>query len=98
MAKKHIAAASVLVVMLVSLGSVPVVAATGTQAQSTGKTAKDDTSKRVCRNLVLSGSRLSTRFCRSQADWERDAEKAQRDHLDSRLNHSSRDGANNVPK
>lgn len=95
MVKKRIGAASILAVALVWLGSGPVIAATGTQAQATTKTAKEDKSKRVCRNLTLTGSRLTTRLCRSQEEWDRDAEKAQRDQLDSRFNQSSRDGAMN---
>jgi hypothetical protein len=30
----------------------------------------NDTSRRVCRNLVRSGTRLSTRYCRTQAEWD----------------------------
>lgn len=35
-----------------------------------GKTAKDDKSRRICRNVVPSGSRLSTRICRTKAQWD----------------------------
>lgn len=44
---------------------------------SKGKKAKEDPSKRVCRNLILSGSRLSTRVCRTQQQWDESRDKAQ---------------------
>jgi len=97
MAKKSFGAATALAVGLVCLGSGPVFAAQDTTAAAMPAKAKKDTSRRLCRNLVLSGTRLSTRFCRTDEDWDRDERKAQRDHLDSRLHHSSRDGGH-TPK
>jgi hypothetical protein len=96
MMKKRFCAASALALGLVWFGAGPVAASTQTSA--TNKAAKEDTSRRVCKNLVLSGSRLTTRFCRSQEEWDRDEEKAQRDQLESRFNHSSRDGEMNKPR
>jgi hypothetical protein len=46
-----------------------------------GKSAKDDSGRKVCRNLVLSGTRLSTRTCRTQAQWDEAALAAQESAL-----------------
>ena len=35
------------------------------------KVADKSGSKRVCRNIVVSGSRLSSRICRTQAAWDK---------------------------
>jgi hypothetical protein len=51
-----------------------------------------DGSKRVCRNLVLTGSRMTKRHCRSQAEWDADAERARRDLQNGQLYGNSRDG------
>nr|WP_295373292.1 hypothetical protein [uncultured Sphingosinicella sp.] len=45
------------------------------------KVADKSGSRRVCRNLVVSGSRLSSRICRTQADWD----KAMTDTQDAAL-------------
>ena len=42
------------------------------------KAAAKDPAKRVCKSVIPSGSRLSVRTCRTQADWDAEAEKAQR--------------------
>jgi hypothetical protein len=39
--------------------------------------AKDDTSRRVCRTIVPSGSRLTTRICKTQEQWDAAQEKTQ---------------------
>jgi hypothetical protein len=61
------------------------------QAKSSAK----DTSRRVCRNLVASGTRLSARSCRTQADWDKDAENARIFLEKGQLSGSARDGAAN---
>jgi hypothetical protein len=38
---------------------------------------KADTSKRVCRNLTPSGSRLTKRVCRTQEEWAAAMDKTQ---------------------
>lgn len=54
-----------------------------------------DPSKKVCRNLVLTGSRMTKRFCRTQAEWDQSAAKAQ-DHLrDGQVDGYRRDGEMN---
>jgi len=37
--------------------------------------AKTDTSRRVCRNLVPTGSRMSGRVCKTQAEWDASRDK-----------------------
>ena len=49
------------------------------------KAAKDDPSRRVCKNVVRVGTRLSTRICRTQAEWARSMDKTQDGHLQSLL-------------
>ena len=70
-------------------------AADGTSASTPAEAAKKDPSKRVCRNLTLTGSRMTTRHCRSQADWDRDQKKAQDWVQDGQLNGARRDGESN---
>lgn len=48
----------------------------GSAAEAYKGKAKDDPSKRVCRNITPSGSRLTTRICRTKAEWERSQTKA----------------------
>ena len=42
---------------------------------------KNDTGKRVCREVTPTGTRMIKRICRSADEWERDADAAQR-HMD----------------
>ncbi len=64
---------------------------TGGSADGAGerKSAAKDAGKKVCRNLIISGSRLSTRSCRTQADWD----KAALDAQDSALQQQTGPGA-----
>lgn len=39
------------------------------------KKAKADTSRRICRNVVPTGSRMSGRICRTQAEWDASRDK-----------------------
>ena len=66
------------------LGAAPAVAdeAAGT---SQPKKAKSDTSRIICRNLVPSGTRMSSRICRTQAEWDASRDKSQ----DNLLRHQS---------
>lgn len=61
--------------------------ATGSEAK-----AKPDKSKKVCRTIVKSGTRFGQRYCRSQEDWDKDAETAGRYLEDGQWNGSRRDG------
>lgn len=38
---------------------------------------KNDTGKRVCRVLTPTGSRFTTRVCKTAEEWQRDEQKAQ---------------------
>lgn len=58
------------------------VAATGASSaaadvQAEPKATAKDTSRRICRNLTPSGSRLNRRVCRRQAEWDESADAAQ---------------------
>lgn len=46
-------------------------------AVAKGKKAKDDTSRRVCRVITPTGSRMTTRICKTQAEWDASQDKAQ---------------------
>lgn len=56
-------------------------AVAGQTAASSGgeerRKASDDPNRRVCRTIVQSGSRLSSRVCRTQADWDREMRETQ---------------------
>lgn len=89
-------------VMAMGLGVMWTDIAAAQDASSTGgvvdpdaKAKKKDPNRRVCRNVVISGTRLSERHCRSAADWERDAERAQRDVQEGQVEGSRRDGEMN---
>jgi hypothetical protein len=45
------------------------------------KKAKTDTSRKICRITVPTGSRMTTRICRTQAEWARSMDKAQESML-----------------
>ena len=73
------------------------VAASASEATaSTSEKAKPDKSKRVCRTVVISGTRLGERYCRTKEDWDRDTEKARRNLEDAQLNGYRRDGEANT--
>ena len=40
--------------------------------------SKPDKSKKVCKTIVTTGTRFSTRHCRSKEDWDKDAEASRR--------------------
>jgi hypothetical protein len=51
--------------------------------------AKDDASRRVCKMVMPTGSRLALRTCRTKAEWERQALQYQRDAEQQRRNHEA---------
>jgi hypothetical protein len=72
-------------------------AATGS-AVETQRKANDARTRRVCRTIMPTSSRLTTRVCRTQAEWD----ESMREQQDSFLEHNfdqtrtgPRDGANN---
>ena len=98
MGAKSILAASALAIGFGALWASPGVtgepaAAAATAAQP--KAARNDRSRRVCRNLVRSGTRLSTRYCRTQQEWDEAAEGARRLVQEGQVEGSSRDGEMN---
>jgi hypothetical protein len=56
---------------------------------SKAKQAKIDEGRRVCRNLVPSGSRISARICKTQAEWDRAMDKTQEGVLQQQLHQQS---------
>lgn len=52
-------------------------AASGEPVAAPAASNKDETRK-ICRNMAITGSRLSKRYCRTQAQWDADAETTQR--------------------
>lgn len=55
-------------------------------AQPAASPIKNDTGKRICRTITPTGSRLSQRVCRTQADWDKDSDETQRNMQDMRNN------------
>jgi cytochrome c556 len=58
-------------------------------SSAAAKPDKNDRSRRVCREIVPSGSRLGARICRTQAEWDRDEAKAQDAVLRHQTNEST---------
>lgn len=83
--------------LAISLGGMSVHAAepAGEAAGAEAK-AKPDKSKKVCRTIVKSGTRFSQRHCRSQEDWDKDAETAGRYLEEGQWNGTRRDGEMNT--
>ena len=71
--------------------------ATGAQAAEDSAKA-EDTSKRVCRNIRPTGSRMTTRVCKTADQWQRDTDKTQKMVMEGNLNGSRRDGEFNFPR
>ena len=64
----------------------------GGPARGAGQDQQGRPSRRICRNLVLSGTRLSRRSCRTARAWEEDAEAARRMQSDNAYDGQYRDG------
>jgi hypothetical protein len=77
-----------------AVASDPDTVATGQQASP----SKKDTSKRVCRTIVPSGTRMGTRSCRTQAEWDASADKAARFLERGQQEGSRRDGEFNTSR
>jgi hypothetical protein len=71
--------------LAMGLGALSTAPAAAEDGAKKPKLAKDDPSRRVCKNVVRVGTRLSTRICRTQAEWARGMDKAQDGHLQSML-------------
>ena len=57
--------------------------------QAEPKATAKDNSRRICRNLTPSGSRLTRRVCRTQAQWDDTADTAQEGLLKHQIDQSS---------
>jgi hypothetical protein len=69
-----------LAIGLGALGAAPAFAAEG-DGGAKPKKAKDDTSRRVCKSVVPTGSRMSGRICRTKAEWDAAMDKSQENVL-----------------
>jgi hypothetical protein len=88
---------SLMATALLVIGAIPSVPAAIAQ-EGAGKPkpgSAADPSKKVCRNLVLTGSRMTKRFCRTQAEWDQSAAKAQDFLRDGQTDGYRRDGEMN---
>jgi hypothetical protein len=54
---------------------------------------KNDPSRKICQSIVPSGSRLSTRICKTRAEWDRARDKSQ----DGVLQHQVRESTGMEP-
>jgi hypothetical protein len=62
----------------IALGALFIASAFASPAGAKDKKAdKDDPNRMVCRTLTMSGSRISSRYCRTKADWDRDERETQ---------------------
>ena len=86
MGAMRIVAIAALALGLSSLGTVPAVAAEGAKKP---KMADDDPSRRVCKNMIPVGTRLSTRVCRTQKEWAAGMDKTQDGVLKSQMTDST---------
>jgi hypothetical protein len=93
MSGKSIMAAIALAVGIAAFGTGSAVAAYGaSEAGDGGKSAKTDRSRRVCRSIVLSGTRMATRYCRTQEEWDRSSDKSRDFLLEGQMKNARRDG------
>jgi hypothetical protein len=83
MGGKRIVTALVAALALGAMGSGGVLPAEASAKKA--KADKDDPSRRVCRSIVPTGSRLPTRVCRTQAQWDESRQKSQDGLLDTQM-------------
>lgn len=97
MAMKPMVAASALAMGFGALWASPgLTGGSAPAATAESQPKANETSRRVCRNLVRSGTRLSTRYCRTQAEWDAAGEGARRFLQEGQEEGSFRDGQANV--
>ena len=86
MGAKPIARVSAVIAVAAMLAGTAFVSAAGVAAAPDTQTdTKDPRSRRVCRTVMPSGSRLTTRICRTQAEWEEAQSKTQQGLLDQQM-------------
>lgn len=92
MISRPIVAASALALCVSVLPGTAAIAGQTDASAAAETKSKKDTSKRVCRNLRPTGSRLSARTCRTQEEWRRAEEEAQESALRQQLGPGARPG------
>jgi hypothetical protein len=75
-----------MVAMALGLGALM---ASGALAGTGSQGSDNDGSKRVCRNITPSGSRLTTRICRTKAEWDAIRDKTQQGMLEQQVERQS---------
>lgn len=83
MGGKRIVTALVAALAIGAMGSGGVLPAEASAKKA--KADKDDPSRRVCRSIVPTGSRMATRVCRTQAQWDESRQKSQDGLLDTQM-------------
>ncbi len=72
-----------------AMGMGAMLTGTALAAEASSKPDKNDPSRRICRNITPSGSRLTTRICRTQAEWDASMAKTQDGVLKSQMTEST---------
>ena len=86
MSAKPFARLSAVMAVAAMLAGTAFVSATPLAAAPDKQTdTNDPRSRRVCRTVMPSGSRLTTRICRTQAEWEEARSKTQQGVLDHQM-------------
>ena len=75
-------------VLLAGAVLVPLSGATASDADAAQRNPNDEQTRRVCRIITPTGSRLTKRVCRTQAEWDRVMRKTQDELLDRSVNES----------
>ena len=92
MGVKPIVAASALAMGFGALWASPALTSGSAPAATAEAQPKaNDPGRRVCRNLIRSGTRLTTRYCRTQAEWDEAGEGARRFLQEGQTEGGSRD-------
>ena len=87
-------AGSLLIAGAATVGTSAAVAGAGTQATTANQpNPSEDRSRRVCRSVTPSGTRLAIRTCRTQAEWDEQANQA-RHRMDEQNRAAANEEAN----
>jgi hypothetical protein len=78
MGMKPIVTAAALAIGFGALWAAPGVTGEPMAAAETQPKAAAQPGRRICRNVVRSGTRLSTRYCHTQTEWDEAGEGARR--------------------
>ena len=88
MRAKWIMAAAALATATCGLWTAPAGAEDRAAAQES-KLAKDDPSRRICRNILPVGTRITIRTCRTKAEWDASMDKEQDALLQTQMSRNS---------